>query len=85
MSAAQAVLVLRPAYQGLLSVAGVALENAMACRVFRAVVRGCAGADGAGAGAGAGAGVFSTVVSGCGASESEGEEGARKERGAERV
>lgn len=40
MAISQVILVFGPAYKALLSVPGVALENAMACRVYRAVVLG---------------------------------------------
>lgn len=67
MGIAQAVLVLGPVYKALLSIPAVALENAMACRVYRAVALGFISTDGTQRGR-TGPFMFTTVVSGSDAS-----------------
>lgn len=60
MGTAQTILVLGPVYRAILNIPAVALENAMAWKVYRAVVLGLA-TDGIKETAGVG--IFTTVLS----------------------
>lgn len=60
MGIAQIILTLGPVYRGILSIPALTLENAMACRVYRAVILGII-TDGTKDTAGTG--IFTTVLS----------------------